>query len=607
MLIRGGAIGLFSMLVFTGGIYTTEVFASWWTKLGDAAGDAAKMVASKAELNANKMHSLLKIKEGASQRYALKTSNGRVLALDAAGKDIIVAGVASGALALTDEGIRLVRAGVMLIPEDELSKLSGFLEKVFADQLGGNIKVLRNDGSLGRVLTVQKNGKSVVLAETYPSVFTEVGGRNADELVWAFEQPLKVEKTRVISLMHRTDADILNSIDDVAGDMHIPSNDMSTASIIKTMKAQRQKNVFVIGHVEGDDFVVRDAAGNVDKKISIQMLEAAARDADATVFMLGCSAGLCSGTSGFIGSVNALDIASGLKEAIHQVSIGHALSALANNAGDILVRPSMIDSVRVSFVAEQRAKAIEEKAVKVMRVGTLTRERTQELAERIIPFIPTWIQFPYFAGWLFLVFSLRHILSEWAQFRTPAPRFGHRPLASLAVRGVRGVGFVLLMPFFALVLVMAVFMPWALSISSAIFASPIPIFISAFFGWKVWTVHAEEMEGDKWVRRFWPIVFFCSVITLFVETVTDPLMLMFLSHFPGEIDGFLGSINYQLVYWVFIGMVSLGASYSLFFILRRLKWNTVEILDWIFTFPLVLIEFFANFLIKKGRRHTDNE
>lgn len=563
-----------------------------WPKVIGAISDASK-AAAKATPSPRALDAVLAGTARGRPMRSLHRADGNIVSRDAAGKEVLVAAAAGGALTLTEEGAAILRTVELIIPEVELPSMEGFLKQ--ASALGSHkpIRLVREDGSMGRVLVKQSNGQSLLLAEQYKGVFVQVASAHADELKWALQQPLHRTGIEVVSLFDEADADVLRALDDSVGNLHRPRAQASAQALADSIRGQRQKSVFVVGHVEGDSFVVRDAAGVRKNSIPISELEDAAREADSTIFMLGCETGVCSVSSGPIVPVNALDLAAGLREAIRQQTVGDALSALSSNGGDMLIRPDIVNPIRTVMHAEQKADALESKAKVVVRVGMLARSRSEELAARIIPLIPSWIQFAYLGGLVLLVFSARQLWREWRAMRIPAPRFAYRPFTSLSVHGVRIGGLMLLMPFATVLCFFILVATWVLAIAFGILATPFAAAVSAFFGWRLWRIHREETADEAWLRRFWIIAAFCALVPMLSTQILEFVYLR-LPHEPGsEPPGF---------WWLAPGLVAAGLSYALLWLLRRIGHNPNGIFDLIMGAPIAITELAAARLIGPSRR-----
>ncbi|MGI0025017.1 MAG: hypothetical protein ACREA4_07725 [Nitrososphaera sp.] len=156
------------------------------------------------------------------------------------------------------------------------------------------------------------------------------------------------------------------------------------------------------------------------------------------------------GVTGFVDTVNALKVAEGLTNAINAPTVGNAFEAIANVAGDLVIRPGLADEYRLIAEAKKRIEKQErrlETGFNVARVTTLTRARAEDLNLRLIPFLPWWIPIIYLFGAILLLINVRSQWYEWKEFwwHTPMWQRGQRLIAVLS-RVTRLTAFVLLMP-----------------------------------------------------------------------------------------------------------------------------------------------------------------
>lgn len=620
----------FFFFTFFTTLHSQEAQSSWWlwTRLGGI-GDAAKVpvkpspkpktgaeaTSQDRQSNASSGHAskdsnsdsspIAASKDrgpSSSPIYELRARQRKVLAVDATSQHTLMEALiaeqnAADVWLLTDTGARLLRNGEFIVREKGFEDLIGFLKTASVVIPELKVKLVRSDGFIGRVLSKKQNGTNVLMAELYTGVFVEVSAGYVDLLTWILQQPLRAADVRVVTLLHPTDVDVLRKIDNAVGDAHLPSGARSTDEIIQTVKRQKEKTIFIIGHVEGDKFVIRDPSGKIEKKISISDLENAAKDVDTSLFLLGCGAGLCSSSSGFIGEVNAFDVTEGLRRTVQQQSFGEALSVLAGYSGDTLVRPSLEDSVRASISAERLASTKYNKApvyFMVTRVSTISEERSEELASRIIPSVSTRIQNTYLFGLLVLVISAPFIRRQWRGIRGITPRFGHRPLARILIGVVRALAVLSLMPFAAAVSAFVVLFPWWVTVVNLYsHEHVVPTLIAAIFGWKLWKIKNPEYKVH-WMLGFWVIVFFCSLVpqvtsfALSLPSVIDSVLPP-KAHI-GQQSNFEDQSGYVIVA---TAVTALLFSFVLFTLIRRLKRDPSVLPIWLILAPLRFVEFFV--------------
>lgn len=330
--------------------------------------------------------------------------------------------------------------------------------------------------------------------------------------------------------------------------------------------------------------------------------------------MLGCSAGICSKSSGFIEPVNAVDVASGLKQAIHQRSIGETLSVISSYSGETLIRPSLVGPIRISMVTEQATDVIRKRtAIQLVGVSTLSHSRSIALSNRIVPMIPNWILNTYFFG-LFLFLYHYEDIRKWKNKREPAPRFGYRPIVNIMTHGLRLFCLVIVLPFALVLKVAVIFLPWVL-LGYGVFHpsvllgySPVSgglaaFIVSGFFGWRIWKMHSYAASGEHLVQRLWVIVLFCSVVTwatiFSVEMCFDKECLNILPILLGSKSLQLIDNYAPIVSMIISGLISFFLLIAVFARLCRLKKNLNDLPSLISAAPFLAIEFCVSHLIKR--------
>ncbi|WP_256819021.1 hypothetical protein [Pseudomonas putida] len=588
-----GRFSTLGYLIFFLLLFISESHASLWGAFFNAGEEAAKF-AKKANVVAGRavLKTLPKSRQGA---HALEISGNEVRAIDITGRDIVIATMAAdAAVTLTPQGAELLKRMELIVSEIDVDRLKGMIR----DAIKTSDKpafVVNENGTIGRLVVRATPAGETLLMEKYPGIFIRTG-ESSGELSWALERPFQNDKIRVVSFMDPSDADELARLDKAVGEYHIPAGSNTPSEAVRQIRSQREKTVFVVGHVEKDKFIVRDSAGQIKSEISFSELEDAAEKADASLFFLGCSAAACSTTSAFIDSVNALRVADGLKEATSRATLGDALSALST-AGDLVISSKVVHSARVTLFAEQKALLVDkrlESGYRVMKLTTIGRERAEELANRIIPYIPSWVQYPYFIGAFFLIFSGRRIVREWKSFRAPAPAFARRPIITTLVKGIRILGFSVLMPLAVCLNLAIIYGAWVVGTVPLFMTLGWTTLVPAYFGWK-WSRHfAEEAKGEPWPVRYLGIPLFVGVIGFLVAILMSPFDL-----FRG-IE--YADLQTRLIYWIASGSISMLISASILRFLTRRKsnWNPSDIPGLVIAAALLLIEFFVSRVLHKG-------
>jgi hypothetical protein len=560
----------------------TAVHAGWWTELIGFAGDAneARVIGAGAIAARTADTLALALPKNIPAARGLKIVEGSVRAIDPRGRQITIAiAAAGGALALTLDGSRLLKDIEIFVEQADIQPLRDVLEEA-GKVTGKPLMVIKEDGRIGRLVI---DGPATLIEQT-PGIFVDIGAANSRALEWALAQSFDHSSVRVISYLDSSDADVLREIDDAVGDLHVnaPSDPNSLISVIRKLK---RRTIFFVGHVEGADFVMRDAAHNLVDRVPIAVIESAAGAADSVVVMLGCAAGICSKSAGFIDAVNAVDVSRGLKLAVEKPTLGEALSAIAADGRDLLIHPRFVNSERIIFDAGEKTAARDRRIAKsypIVNVTTVARARAKELSDRIVPGIPTFIQIPYFIGLFLLAFFGWATIRQWVKIRAPPPRFRRRPFAYLAVHAIRTVGFFTLMPLAMLLFYICMIGSWGLALVVCPMAVSWLVVIPIVFGWKWWRSMRHAVKEEGWAMRYlaipWVVIPVSFVVSLSLEFLR-------MGQFKTS-----ANIAFQITYWCVASELMLIASMLSYRYLKGSKWTPADVCGCILAGPLLLIE-----------------
>jgi hypothetical protein len=182
--------------------------------------------------------------------------------------------------------------------------------------------VLDDNNSVTAIRRVMSEGKKALALETKPGLLIDVADLvQLRNLEWAFSQPLYRHDMRVVSLFDSSDVDVIREIGKSVGELHTPLDRLSDGGLTRSISHGKRKGYLLVGHVEGEAFVVRNASGTVTAQYTFSELDKAARASDSTVVFLGCESAAVNGVTGFVDTVNALKVAEGLANAINAATV----------------------------------------------------------------------------------------------------------------------------------------------------------------------------------------------------------------------------------------------------------------------------------------------
>lgn len=518
-----------------------------------------------------------------------------IRAVDAKGRSVVLGSASAGAVLLTPDGLQLLRQIDVFVNEADLPQLKEALTEALRLS-GRDAHLVKADGTVAKLRVDPARAGAKLLAEERAGLFVEMGEAWLDDLRWVLDLPLDRSRMHVMTFLDTSDADVARLFDDAAGALHVNAPLTSAEEVIAVLKTFERETVFVVGHVEDGSLVIRNPAGEIVVAVRIDELEAAARAADTSLIVLGCeTAGATS--VGFLNVVEATQVAKGLAAAIAQPSMGHALSTLSRTSGDLMLQPQFVDAQKVVFAARSVVSRVETgvekvagRAVTSVRIGTVGRERGEELAARIIPGVPSWLQMTYVFGLILLVFMGRRILRNWRAARMPAPRFRRYPLARIGVELTRRIGFLLLVPFGAFASASVLLSSYVMTLG-AIVHLEWTVLIALFFGWKWWRQHSYRVDEESLLRRFLSIPFFVFGVVMILML---PLEL---------VRERLGDAVSDAAWTVLLAIPTTIVSYVLWRLLSKTQWQPLKLIDWLVALPLRGIESVAGRIISPTRAH----
>lgn len=516
-------------------------------------------------------------------RLALMRDGAQVVAVDAAGRRVLQAALsAEGAVLLSDDALRGWVASGLLVAEDQLVGLQALLLRALALREEA-VQVLRADGSLARLrrLPDAGGGTGALAIEAKAGVYLRLQGvvDSAPLLAQAIDR----SRLRVVSLLDPSDADSLHRLDAAAGSLHLRAAPWSAVEIARFVRDSRRGTLLVVGHVEHGSFAVRDASGALLRRIEIAALEEASASADAALVLLGCGAGLCARSAGFVADVNARHVAAGLRQALDADTMGDALSALARHGGDLLIHEATSRALRSQLRVQAMAPGGRLGSHPVAGVWMVSASRSAELQARLLPGIPSVLQNTYLAGCLLLLFQARTIWRSWRPTWRPAPAARQAPLRCLAVHGTRWLVFAGFMPWAALLVILAHLAPWAGAVALLLLAWPAAL-IGLVAGGCWWRGHRAEAAGHPIGRTLLAIPFMAVAVAVPVALLATAVEA------AAAHVGFSGLAGHEPASWGLQALLALPLALCLLHQARARGWLPARWLASLADQPLRLVE-----------------
>jgi hypothetical protein len=300
-------------------------------------------------------------------------------------------------------------------------------------------------------------------AEIRPHLKLDIGERRLfDEAVWQLSRPLNRSNMRVVALE--------------PGGAHtipsVPKLDPATKAaqidrvdpwkLPSALRSLRGQTVVVTGRVEGKTLRFKPEGG-AEKTLLVDDLMSAAREADVNLVLLQSDKTLQPGGRNWLWQT--LEV-KGLDDALKRSTLADFLDALGANRGGLAVEASQsvagrarLDIVpqRAAGVASEPitdavtgwagdvvARALGNVVVEAIKVDSVDKERQEELDRRIVPGIPSLVQWTWLAG---IVMGLIGYAYSWRWFARAWPAEERAEYAGAAgyylARLMRGLAYLL--------------------------------------------------------------------------------------------------------------------------------------------------------------------
>lgn len=314
----------------------------------------------------------------------------------------------------------------------------------------------------GRAYRLQRSaaGKGVAFAaEVRPHVRVELGDpRLFAEAVWQLARPLDRAGVRVLSLEPGARQTLPPAPPRVPQTRAATVDQIDPWKLPAALASVRGQTVVLTGRIDGELLHFKPPGGS-EKALSLRELTAAARAADVNMVVLQSAKAMQPGARNWLWQTVEVK---GLGDALARRNLGDFLDALGAGHGGlrVAVSPAEAGRARLDVVPAEAtrpvtdgignwadqlvADALGQVLVEAVRLDVVDKERHQELDRRLVPGIPSLLQWSYLAALLLglvgISYGRRWFARIWpAEERAEyAGAFGYR-----AARAVRGLAFVL--------------------------------------------------------------------------------------------------------------------------------------------------------------------
>lgn len=272
-----------------------------------------------------------------------------------------------------------------------------------------------------------------LFAEVRPNVLAELTVPKAfAETMFQLTRPLDRARMRAIALEPGNPASISRHPNVDAATGRAPADIVDPGNLLRSMPALRGQTAVVTGRLDGDLLHFKSASGG-ERSLVVRDLVAAAEAADVNLVILRSQSARQPVGRNWLWQRHEVR---GLDAALGRTDVSDFLDALGDR---IAVSATPIDANRTRLVATRMADlssgpvptpitdavadVVSDLAGRILTTGidanVRSQERQRELDDRILPGVPSQIQFGYLAAFVFGLFGLP-VARQWWQRVWPA-------------------------------------------------------------------------------------------------------------------------------------------------------------------------------------------
>jgi hypothetical protein len=180
----------------------------------------------------------------------------------------------------------------------------------------------------------------------------------------------------VLSFFDRAaDLDTFDAIVKAARSTATPLHHVADPDIGRHLERVSGKIALVLGHVEGEELVLRRARGEAALRFGIADLQALAAERDVSLLVLGCETARLP-VSGFEGVAHSLDVARQLETALQATTYADFLGALGSADVPLVIEASAASRAHVVIAARlERDQAAQAAGAGLASRATITSAR----------------------------------------------------------------------------------------------------------------------------------------------------------------------------------------------------------------------------------------
>lgn len=284
---------------------------------------------------------------------------------------------------------------------------------------------------------LKPGGESRLVAEVRPNVVVDMSSKEMfREAVFHLARPLNKSSIRIVALEPGGPRALstVPSYDPVTKAALVDPVDPST--IATALSKIKHQTIVITGRVDGDTLTYKPSTG-AEGRLSVAQLARAAEEADVSLVVLNAQRTRQPGGRNWLWQTVSV---AGLDDALQRATYADFLNALAADRGELMVsaRPSttgrlvmsaqpsgasanpMTDAVG-NWFTDKASAVMGELVIEAVEAYVPDKPTTEELDLRLVPGVPSWVQFSYLG---FLVMGLIgwEFSSAWWRRIWPAER-----------------------------------------------------------------------------------------------------------------------------------------------------------------------------------------
>lgn len=242
--------------------------------------------------------------------------------------------------------------GVMLIHEDLLRDHSSLVEELVKVRPDA-IEIFDSNGSPSSLKLANRGSSERIVVQASKNITFSPKAWSERALLQQNIMRKLSARMKVIAIVDRTDAVQRRYFETALGDRVTVVD--GAERLLAEVRASRNRLVTVIGHVEGENFVLRDAAGKALMRERIESVHRLVDDANSVSLVLGCESACNTIGTGPTAVIDALMAAEAIGSASRAITPLQFLDNLANKVGPLHIDTDFYGRLRVVSEYDERA------------------------------------------------------------------------------------------------------------------------------------------------------------------------------------------------------------------------------------------------------------